>query len=149
MKDAKGHGSDARGDAAHQGGVNQVGRVPMTMYHGSAKDFDTFELGHGAGASRNGVWLADDPHTAVEYAQIGARYGGTPMMYETAVHGNFATQQHWDDAERKSTTTGPFHERDAQTIGRLKDAGFDGVRFGNTLYVFDPSKITITGKRKL
>jgi hypothetical protein len=153
MKDAKGHGSDPRGQAAaHSTGVDQVGRP---LYHGSNADFTSFELGHGySSASKNGVWLADKPEMAEEYANIMSRYSGSPKIYETTISGNIGTEAHWNAAEK---SVGPRDRSTAEgsrlhtvnTIQHLKNAGYDGIRFGDTVMMFDPGKIKITGKRNL
>lgn len=148
MKDAKGHGSNPRG--AHAEGVDQVGHTDLPnapWYHGSAATFSEFELGHGGGASKNGVWLSQDPNTAEEYAGIMARYGGEPKVYEASVQGKMATQKQWDDLEKAIPGTRYSYERDQQVVQKLKDAGFAGTRFGNSVYVFDPKNIKVTNVR--
>ena len=149
MKDAKGHGSNPREGPAHQEGVDTVGRAPKTMYHGSAADFSEFQLGHGSPGSQNGMWFADEPSMASEYAKIGARYGGEAMLYSASVGGNMATQKQWDDLENKMPGTQYTFERDKQIVAKLKESGYDGVRFGNAAFVFDPTKARILKKERV
>jgi hypothetical protein len=145
MKDALGHGSNA-----HNSGVEKVGKVPMNiMYHGSNVDFNSFELGHGGGGSKNGVWLADEPGVARDYAGIMARYGGSPTMYHATVGGNMATEKQWQALEKSIPGTSYTFERDKKIVDTLKSQGYDGVRFGKTVYMLNPEKIKIVKKEPL
>jgi len=147
-KDAKGHGSNPRG--THASGTDKVGKVPMNvMYHGSNADFKNFELGHGGGGSKNGVWLADEPSVARDYAALMARYGGSPTLYHATVSGKLATQADWDALENSMPGTKYTFERDKKIVDALKARGYDGVRFGRTVYMLDPSKITVVKKEPL
>ena len=149
MKDAKGHGSNPRG--AHAAGVEQVGKL---MYHGSPFNFSSFELAHGGPSSKVGMWLSDDPKIAQEYAKIGSRYTdqGGPYIYQANVTGRLATQQ---DYEKVHNAVPPIrgtkynHEHDAAVFGKLKATGFDGVRFGDSVYLFDPKKASVVRKDKV
>lgn len=99
MKDAKGHGSDPRGGAAHHTGVNEVGRTPLPspqnaanaqqpqghwfdprktdeyVYHGT-------DMEHIEGIKREGLqafrrnYFATDP-------KIAMRYGYRPNIHHT------------------------------------------------------------------
>lgn len=146
MKDAKGHGSEKRG--AHAAGIDQVGREPLTMYHGSRSDFDQFR--------GRGVWLAEHPETAVNYAEQPTpnrvnQGTGPPMLYEATVggHGNMAAEKDWDATGLKlgSHEWSSFSDRFNKIAGKLKAAGYDGVHFNNhTTYVFNPKHVKIMKK---
>lgn len=150
MKDRLGHGSEKRG--AHSVGIDQVGRQPLTMYHGSSQIFSAFQLGKGTTpGSQNGVWLADDPKTATEYAEIAARYGGEATLYHATVSKDvkLATRKQWDDIEKSIPGTRYSYERDKQTIAILKSKGYGGMRSDTRTFIFDPKHISITKKEKL
>src|SRR4051812_20632756 len=112
-KDAKGHGSNPRG--THASGIDKIGNAPLgTMYHGSNADFNKFELGHGGGGSKNGIWLAEEPGVARDYAGLMSRYGGSPVIYSANVSGNMATEKQWNDLESSMPGTRYTFERDAK-----------------------------------
>lgn len=131
--------------------------APLTAYHGSARDFEEFDLGKsgtGAGTEKErAIFVTTDPATASRYAEVqGAGLGENPLTE----HGG-AVYPVYVKAENPYISKLKFYRsRDfAKEIAKAKRQGHDSIMFPNVTYegergqiaVFDPTQIKSVNNR--
>lgn len=106
--------------------------VDTTFYHGTQKNFDTFEVGRD-GTTGPGVYLTTDARIADNYTR-----GQGPIM-QLHVRGKLAGRDLWEAAHGSGVSS---EARRAEATRKLQSQGYDGVRVSNNeVVIFDPSNI--------
>lgn len=114
--------------------VDQKGE-PLVVYHGSGAAFKEFKPG-------KGIYFSSTPETANWAADnLPQRQGqkdSRPVVYP--VHVNMQNPFDMTPEDVKKTGINPAHLTDLD-IQKLKNNGYDGVRYGQEIIAFNPSQI--------
>lgn len=117
---------------------------PLTLYHGTAKDFDNFKPSK-TGMFGAGIYVTPDP----AYADSAAQSAHTTEFYgrrdpEAAQHVMpvyVSIKNPWDASDPAAAEIIPWNLPDEKMQEFLKARGYDGVRAHDQWVAFEPSQV--------
>lgn len=130
--------------------------LPRVLYHGTTEMFQRFDparIGRrDSGNLGTGVYLTDDPHFAMRYAEDNAeKFGGIPVVLEVHHHvENVATYTDYirDIKTELGAASAAYKGKDFSD--KLRDfflnRGYDAAVMGSEIVVYKPELLSIVGK---
>ena len=106
------------------------------LYHGTKNDIEAFRRGAG-GDLGPGVYFSTETGVPTLYAQ-----GDGANILPVYARGRLANSQQFSDAVRAAEQGGARgHDAYIEAVAALERAGFDGIRDGGVVSIFDPANI--------